>query len=118
MLHRYLSSYGVKKSPNIISYWTTSTLFLYCSIISSKMIRTHFELICYLHIINIVHLKTNMMNHLYDKVGKIKWLVEETKSKPRFAFNLGILITIDIMMLRYKDKYCPIRQYILNKPVK
>lgn len=116
---RHLFVDGGKKNPNVRSYWTTSTPFLHCPIISSKMTQTRFELItrC-LHVTNPATLQTNRMSPLYNKVGKVKWLVNDLRAKFQYNFNLGRIITISEMMLRYKVRYCPITQYMPNKPVK
>lgn len=62
-------------------------------------------------------METNTSNLLYNKIEKIKWLLNEIKIKFQFTFNLDKMFIVDGMMFYYKGKYCP-RQYLPNKPVK
>lgn len=75
------------------------------------MLRNHFELIirC-LHVTNPTILESDKKSWFYDKVGKIKWLVDEGRSKILKNYNLDDMVIIDNIILKYKDNFCPIRQ--------
>lgn len=68
---------------------------------------------------------TNMFTYMtdrdnvdYDKICKVRSLVDECRSKFRSGYNLGKILTIDEMILRYKGKYCTIQQYLPATPIK
>ena len=54
----------------------------------------------------------------YDKMGQVREIVDKVKENFKKAWNLGMYLTIDEMMIRYKGIYCPARQYIPKKPQK
>lgn len=90
---------GAKWNPNLESYWASFTPFLHCLIINPKMTRNRFELItrC-LHVTNPATVETNGDNLNYEKMRKIKWLVDELRGKSQISFNLEKMITVDEMM--------------------
>lgn len=107
------------KNMDLRSYWATSIFFLYCPIISSKMTQNRFKAItrC-LHITNPSMLEIDNASCLYDKIDKVRWLVDECKIKFRSSYNLSKLFIVDEMMFHYKGKLCPIWQYMPMKPIK
>lgn len=110
---------GVKILPKHRSYWRQSCPFLHCQVKSSCMSRQRFERIsACLHIVDDKLWPTNKDHPNYDKLGKLKWLLTEIRSKCMENWNLGQFVTVDEMMVRYKGKYCPIRLYMPNKPTK
>jgi hypothetical protein len=54
----------------------------------------------------------------YDKMGQLKWLINAIRESCKKAWNLGKFLAIDEMMIRYKGSYCPLCQYMPNKPEK
>ena len=54
----------------------------------------------------------------FDKLVKLKWLLNEIRDQCKDMWNLGDKVTIDEMMIQYKVKYCLIRQYMPKKPTK
>ena len=110
---------GVKPLPNHRAYWRSSVPFLHCPVISSCMSRSRFERItACLHIVDDRLLPTNRGDANHDKLGKVRWLLQEVRRKCQENWNLGQMVTVDEMMVRYKGRYCPIRQYMPNKPCK
>ena len=51
----------------------------------------------------------------YDKMGQMRWLVDEVREKFGSHYNLGKFLTIDELMIGYKGKYCPALQYMPKK---
>jgi len=51
-------------------------------------------------------------------LAKLAWLIIEIKCNCKENWNLYQEVTVDKSMIRYKGKYCPIRQYIPKKPTK
>jgi hypothetical protein len=109
---------GVKLLPNHQAYWKRSNPFMHCHVISNCMSRSRFErLTACLHIVD----DRGFPNHRdpnYDRLGKIRWLLEKVRRSFEKNWNLGQMCTVDEMMIRYKGKYCPIRQYMPKKPCK
>jgi hypothetical protein len=54
----------------------------------------------------------------YDKLHQVRWLVDELRRLFRREWELGEFLTVDEMMIGYKGTYCPMRQYLPNKPCK
>jgi hypothetical protein len=54
----------------------------------------------------------------YDKLGQTRWLVDSIRESCKRVWKLGKMCTIDEMMIRYKGTYCPLRQYMPQKPQK
>ena len=47
-------------------------------------------------------------------MGQTHWLVDEVKENFRSPYNLGKFLTINELMIGYKEKYCLARQYMLK----
>ena len=54
----------------------------------------------------------------YKKLHQVRWLVDELRHLFRRERELGEFLTVDEMMISYKGTYCPMHQYLLNKPCK
>jgi hypothetical protein len=52
----------------------------------------------------------------YDKLGQTRWLIDRIRENCKSVWKL--MCTIDEMMIRYKGNYCPLRQYMPQKPQK
>jgi hypothetical protein len=59
-----------------------------------------------------------MIPHYRDKIGQVQWLIDEIREAHKKAYRLGKFICIDEMVVQYKDKYCPLKQYMPKKPEK
>jgi hypothetical protein len=116
-IHMYM---GMKRQPNMKSYWEREGSFFHCPTISNIMTRERFkELVRCLHITNpetYAHFEKG--DPSYDKIRQVRWFVDEIKSTYMKEWSLGKFLTIDEMMVCYKGTYCPIRQYMLKKPEK
>ena len=55
---------------------------------------------------------------LYNKMHQTRWLVNSIRKSYKWQWNLSLYITIDETMVKYKGKYCEMRQYMLKKPIK
>lgn len=65
-----------------------------------------------MHVYNDSKAPTDSTHPNFDKLVKVRRLVEEVRERCVENWNLGQFITIDEHMIRYKDKYSPgIRQY-------
>jgi hypothetical protein len=49
---------------------------------------------------------------------QVRWLVDDIRRACMREYSLGKYVTVDEMMIRYKGSYCPVRQYMPNKPEK
>jgi hypothetical protein len=61
---------------------------------------------------------SNRLEPGYDKMGQVRWLVDEVREACMRNFSLGKYITMDETMICYKGSYCQARQYMPNKPCK
>jgi hypothetical protein len=58
-------------------------------------------------------------NHFgYDRIGKVRWLIELFARISHSLYNFKRICTVDEIMLLYKGRFCNIRQYIKAKPCK
>jgi hypothetical protein len=111
---------GMKKQPNIKSYWQKIGSFFHCSTISNLFSHEcFFALRRSLHITNPAsYVNIERGSPAYDKLRQVWWLVEEIRANCKKIWELGKFLTIDEMMVRYKGTYSPIRQYMPKKPQK
>jgi hypothetical protein len=110
---------GIKRQPNLKSYWMKEGSFLHCPTISKIMSQKRFMALtkCF-HITNPATYVREKGLPGYDKLGQTRWLVEKIRENCKRVWRLGKMYTIDEMMVRYKGTYCPLRQYMPQKPHK
>jgi hypothetical protein len=107
---------GMKQLPNRRMYWD-SRPFYSCPLISTAMTRTRFEAIvrC-IHLVDNETLQQDSKDPTFDKIGKVRWLIEDFAQKSRELYNPERVLTVDEIMVPYKGRYCGIRQYMKSKP--
>jgi hypothetical protein len=110
---------GMKRHPNMKSYWMKEGSIFHCPIISKTMSRDRFKALtrCF-HITNPATYVREKGLPGYDKLGQTRWLVDSIRESCKRVWQLGKMCTIDEMMIRYKGTYCPLRQYMPQKPQK
>jgi hypothetical protein len=110
---------GMRRQPNIKSYWMKDGSIFHCPSVSNVMTRKRFMALnkC-LHITNPVEYVREKGLPGYDKLGQLRWLVNAIRDSCKLVWKLGKFCTIDEMMIRYKGTYCPLRQYMPQKPQK
>jgi hypothetical protein len=110
---------GMKKQPNVKSYWAKSEKLFYCPVIASLLTQRRFLALrkC-LHLTNPSEFVTDKSSPLYDQMHQCRWLLNVIRDACRALWNVGKMCTVDEMMVRYKGKYCPARQYMPKKPIK
>jgi hypothetical protein len=110
---------GMKRQPNMKSYWMKEGSIFHCPIISRTMSWDRFKALtrCF-HITNPTTYVREKGLPDYDKLGQTRWLVDSIRESCKGVWQLGKMCTIDEMMIRYKGTYCPLRQYMLQKPQK
>jgi hypothetical protein len=118
----YLSIFmymGIKKLPSIRNYWARSDPLLQCPIISKIMTRERFEQItrC-LHVANAPSTSTDPKSPTYDKLHKLRWMIDEIRTRFQAMWSPNQQLTVDETMVMYKGMYCPVRQYMPKKPVR
>jgi hypothetical protein len=109
---------GLKPLPHRRLYWDQRPYYG-CPIISIAMQRTRFEAIvrC-IHLVNNETMVTDQAAEGYDKIAKVRWLMEEFVRISQSLYNAERTCTIDEIMVPYKGRYCAIRQYMKSKPVR
>jgi hypothetical protein len=110
---------GLKKQPNVKTYWQRKGSFFHCPMISQIFTQDrHQQITKCLHITNLASYVANREEPGYDKMGQVRWLVDKIREACMREWTLGKYITVDEMMIRYKGSYCPARQYMPKKPQK
>lgn len=61
---------------------------------------------------------TNKDSSTYDKLYKIKWMLDEIRDQFKSMWSSNQQIIVDEGMVMYKENYCPIRQYMPKKPIR
>lgn len=95
-------------------------IVLWCLVISSMMIQDGFlYIIYYFHFIKGALSCHNKNSLNYNKLNNCR-LVEgiHMRCKKSIIWKFRECMTIDDMMVKYKDKYCCIKKYLPSKPIK
>ena len=110
---------GMKQLPHIRCYWSREEPLFHCSIIAQLMTRDCFEAIlrC-LHVAKPCDVVDEHGVVVRDKIAKVQWLVQAIRVRCENMWNCHQQLTVDESMVRYKGQYCPIRQFMPNKPVR
>jgi hypothetical protein len=106
---------GMKKQPNVRSYWTKSEPLFYCLVIANLLTQRRF---LSLHLTNPCDFVTDKTSPQYDKMHQCRWLLNRIRESCKAVWNVAKMCSIDEMMVRYKGKYCPAHQYMPKKPIK
>jgi hypothetical protein len=111
---------GMKKQPNLKSYWHKPRSIFHYPIISQAFTRERFMTIrnC-LYITNpATYANVERGEVGFDKIQQIRWLVDKIREAYKVVWSFSKYLAIDEMMIRYKGSYSPIRQDMSNKPQK
>jgi hypothetical protein len=110
---------GIKKLPSTRHYWVRNDPLLHCPEISGIMTHDRFEQItrC-LHIANAPSNATDHSSPTYEKLHKLRWMIDEVRTRFKAMWSLNQQITVDESMVMYNGKYCPVRQYMPFKPIR
>jgi len=80
------------------------------------MSRDHFEAFLHcLHYVDNSILCSNKDNR-YDKIGKVRWILEHFVERSHALFNLEKFVTVDEVMIAYHGHFSLIMQYMKSKP--
>jgi hypothetical protein len=81
--------------------------------------RRRFEAITLcIHLVNNEELTSDKIDPAYDKLAKVRWLVERFVSISQSLYNNEQVCTVDEIMIAYKGRFCEIKQYMQAKPTK
>jgi len=110
---------GMKRQPNVKTYWHKKGSIFHCPTISSLMSHNRYQLFtrC-LHITNPSTYVRDKTMPGYNKMGQVRWLINAIHKNCMKSWNVGKFVTIDEMMICYKGTYCLARQYMPQKPLK
>lgn len=109
---------GLKKLPNTRLYRDRQNFFG-CPLVRAAMRRYRFEKICRnIHLVDNCTLVTEKSNPSYDKIAKIRWLLEGFVQASKRLYNCERYVCVDEIMIPYRGNRCSIKQYMKNKPVK
>ena len=105
---------GLAHLPSL-SDWSKDPIFHY-SAIASRISRTRFlEISKYLHFDNQLLAPTSTLG--YDKLGKIRPVLESIENRFRTTFHLHKEVAIDEAMIKFKGR-SSMKQYLPMKPIK
>jgi len=100
---------GLKKLPNNRLYWDRRSFFG-CPLIKAAMRRARFEQICRnIHLVDNSHLVTDKASPQYDKLAKVRWLLEGFVGACKRQYNCERHICVDEIMIPYRGRRCTIK---------
>ena len=70
-----------------------------------------------IHLVNNSELVTEPTTPGFDKIAKVRWLVEDFARILQSLYNAERVCTVDEIMVPYRGSYCGIRQYMKSKHV-
>lgn len=110
---------GCKRLPCVRNYWRRAEDFIHCRLISEVMTLARWEQIlrC-LHLVDNDSIVKDVKDPKYDKIAKTRWLLDMFVRVSEEIYNLEREITIDECVIPYKGRYCTIRQFMPDKPVR
>ena len=110
---------GLKPLPARRDYWSRSEELFNCRIIPSVMTMRRWEAImrC-LHLTDNEKLERNRTSLNFDKIGKVRMLLNHFVKTSQELYNLEREVTVDELINPYKGKYCNFRQFMRDKPVR
>ena len=110
---------GCKRLPCVRQYWFRSEPFLYCWLILSIMTLDRWEdIMRCLHLVDNSCIVRDVSDPRFDRIAKTRWLVDMFVKVSRDIYNLEREITVDECVIPYKGRYCFIRQFMPDKPVR
>jgi len=71
-----------------------------------------------LHCIDNATLETNKEYATYDKIGKVRWIIEDFVDCVRELWNPKKYVIVDEIIVAYRGHFSLIRQYIKTKPTR
>ena len=107
---------GLNRVSDLYDYWSTNTVFHYFPIASRISRKQFLEVKRYLHFVD----NTELIPHGkdgYDKLGKIKPVIEAVREKSIKNFMPHRESSIDEAMIRFKGR-SSLKQYLPMKPIK
>lgn len=109
---------GLKKLPHVRCYWMKDVPLFFCPVISQIISRERFESIT--RCLHVAYQEEGeaVRSEAPDKIRKVRWLNDTIKKRCEAMWNLNQQLTVDETMIRYKGGYSPIRQFMLQKPVR
>lgn len=116
---RHLYFDGLQKLPSIQNYWRRSEDFIHCQLISEVMTLARWEQILQcLHLVDNDLIVKDVNNPKFDRIAKTRWLIDMFMRVSEEIYNLEREITIDECVVPYKGRYCTIKQFMPDKPVR
>lgn len=110
---------GCKKLPSKRQYWMRGEPFIYCKLISQVMSLARWEQILQcLHLVDNANVIRDVKEPGYDRIVKTRWLLDMFTNVSEAIYNLEREITVDECVIPYKGRYCFIRQFMPDKPVR
>jgi hypothetical protein len=100
---------GIKKQPARRHYWSRCEL-LRCKVIPTVISCRMWESIqrC-LHLVDNTRVVRDCKLHGYDKIAKMRWLVDAFRQRACKLYNPYSMLTVDEMIVPYKGRYCKIQ---------
>jgi hypothetical protein len=107
---------GMKKQPNLKTYWQRVGSFFHCPLILQSFTRERFMVHgkC-LHITDPTsYANVDCKNVGFDKIRQVRWSVDKIRNACKVVQSLGKYLATDEMMIQYKDSYSPICKTVEN----
>ena len=107
---------GLVVLPNLVDYWETNTILSQPGLVKG-LSRNRFEHLCGRLHFNDNSLALNREDPGYDKLFKIRPVIDAICEKSRTLYNPGENVSVDEAMVKFKGR-SSIKQYQPLKPIK
>jgi hypothetical protein len=71
-----------------------------------------------IHLVDNENLERDPTSLNFDKLAKTRWLIDFFSQRSNELYNMEEIICVDELIIPYKGKYCRIRQFLRNKPIR
>ena len=108
---------GINRLPGLRHYWNTSPIFRYAPV-ADRITRDRFtEIMRYIHFVDNTTLVTDRTNPNYDRLGKIRPVIEQIQQACLKCYHGSQNQSIDEAMIAFKGRSA-MKQYMPKKPTK
>ena len=108
---------GINQLPSLVHYWRTDPIFRY-SPVADRISRDKFlQILRFIHFVDNSTLVTDRTHPNYDRLGKIRPVIDHIQQACLKCYNGSQKQSIDEAMIAFKGRSC-MKQYMPNKPTK
>jgi hypothetical protein len=109
---------GIKKEPARRHYWSKYKILKYTIILKVMSCHRWEAITRCVQLVDNAKVIRDSKQPGYDKLAKCRWFMEAFNKKSFKLYNHESHIIVDECIIPYKGKYCDIRMFLRNKPIR